>query len=316
MLSFLAALPAQTASLSCPKPVVDLGEVRGGPQIEHSFTLVNQASSSISILETSGSCGCIAAKLSNRDVSSGGTVQLNLSIATISQPDGPNLWSVRVKYRTANSKEQVLELKLRATLTREVGVSPTAVQLIGGPGMQHEIVLTDVRTEPLKLNGIRSTSNRLLVRADGWVKDGSAWKCRIQAQIAENCTAGTWDEMIQVLGDEAGYRDIRIGVRLICRGPQRVQASPDMVQLRHEANKPSGSVLVLLRDVRGQAIEISGVECADSALQARFAEGSHMTGAVRLSVVPGKTPQPRSTVKVMIRKPTSETLTIPVEVAP
>lgn len=316
LLSFLVLFPGENASLFCPEPLAQRGEVRGGPVLEHAFTLINRGSSPLTISDVSGSCGCLIPKLSTRTLGPGASARLEVAVGTVTQPDGPNTWKIEVKYRDMTNRLQTLELQLKASLVREVGLAPAAVQLIGGPGIQHEVMIMDRRRQPLKLTAVQASSPRLKVRSEHWEKDADGWKCRLQVQLADDCPVGAWDETIQILSDEADYRELRVPVRIVCRGAQRVLISPDMVQLRYATGKPTPSVMVLLRDAKGAPVEIASVECADAALTARFADGAHATGAIRLSVVSGKMPQPRSTVKIQIRKPAAETLTVPVEVAP
>jgi len=316
LLTFLVLLPGEGASLFCPEPVVQRGEVRGGPVFEHTFTLTNRGSSPLTINDVRGSCGCLATKISNRTLSPGMSAKLSVAVSTATQPDGANTWKINVQYGDSTNKAQQLELQLKASLVREVGLTPAAVQLIGGPGIQHEVMLIDRRRQPLKLTSVQASSPRLKVWSEPWEKDADGWKCRLQVQLADDCPKGSFDETILLQSDDADYRELRVPVRVVCRGTQRVLVSPDMVQLRYAPGKATPSVMVLLRDAKGESVEVASVECADTALSARFADGAHPTAAVRLSVISGKMPQPRSTVRIQIRKPGAETLTLPVEVAP
>lgn len=313
LLAALLLLPADGASLFCPKPVVELGQRRSGPGLEHSFTLTNRGTAPVTIIDARGSCGCLAPKVSKHALAPGDSARLDVAVSTLAQPDGPNTWKVLVKYRAGNA-EQTLELQLKATLVREVGLTPAAVQLIGGPGTRHDIVLTDRRQQPLKLNAIRTTSSRLHASAGDWQKSADGWMRLVRIQLAEDCPAGTWDEVVQLFGDEPAYRELQVPVRIVCRGTQRVLASPSLVRLRHAAGKPSASVLVLLRDAKGEPVEVASVECSDAALAARFAEGAYATAAVRLSIANVKVPQSRSAIRIHIRKPIVETLVVPVEI--
>jgi hypothetical protein len=84
------------------------------------------------------------------------------------------------------------------------------------------------------------------------------------------------------------------------------------VQLQIEPGRPTASFLVLVRDRRGESVEIAKVECDDPALTCRFAEGTWPTATVRVQVNKDQTPAPSSMLRIEIRQPAPETLLVPV----
>src|SRR5262249_46320710 len=145
--------------LFCPEPVVERGTVRGGPLLTQRFTLTNRGAAIVDIVEARVSCGCLTPKLSARWLQAGESATLDLEIGTISQPDGANLWSVHVLAEPASGQPQRLDLQVKANLVREVSLEPSAIRLFGGPGLTHEITLTDRRAKPFEIVAVRSSSN-------------------------------------------------------------------------------------------------------------------------------------------------------------
>src|SRR5713226_7342075 len=161
LLSLMAA-PGQTAQLACDQPVVECGQVRGGPVLHQRFTLTNKGQTTINIAEARASCGCLTPKLGTRSLKAGESTTLDLDIGTISQPDGDNLWSVRLLYQVEGSESFIpMDLRVKATLVREVGVEPAALRLIGGTSLSHEITLTDRRTKPFEVVAVRSATGKI-----------------------------------------------------------------------------------------------------------------------------------------------------------
>src|SRR5262245_50004746 len=95
----LMAVPGQAAQLVSDPAVADRGQVRGGPVLHQRFTLTNKGSAPLNIIEARTSCGCLTPKLGTRSLKPGEATALDLDIGTLSQPEGKNLWSVRLLYK-------------------------------------------------------------------------------------------------------------------------------------------------------------------------------------------------------------------------
>lgn len=308
----LLTLPAQAAPLDCAAPVVDRGQIRGGPTLTQRFTLVNRGAVDVTIVEARGSCGCLTPKLSARNLKMGESATLDLEIGTISQPEGPNLWSVRVLAQADGGAPAALDLQVKATLVREVSLEPSAIRLFGGPGLSHEITIIDRRVTPFEVTAVRTSSSRIVAMDAPWQKTAAGWTRRIRVQIASDCPAGKFADFVQILSDDPEYRELQVAVAGERRDRQRYLVTPSEVRLDVKPGKTAPSSLVLIRDRDGQAVEIEKVECDDPALTARFADGAHPTATVRISVDKGKNPAQSSTLRVLIRSPAHQTLTIPV----
>src|SRR5438132_7811831 len=117
----LMAVPGQAAPLVSDPPVADRGQVRGGPVLHQRFTLTNKGQAALTIVEARASCGCLSPKLAARALKPGESTTLDLDIGTISQPEGDNLWSVRLLYQADGADAPVpMDLRVKATLVREV----------------------------------------------------------------------------------------------------------------------------------------------------------------------------------------------------
>ena len=208
----LLAVPGQAAPLACDSPVADRGQVRGGPVLHQRFTLTNKGQAALSIVEARASCGCLLPKLAARTLKPGEATTLDLDIGTVSQPAGDNLWSVRVLYQVDGTDASVpLDLRVKATLTREVGVEPAAMRLIGSPNLSAEITLTDRRAKPFEVVAVRSAAGK--IADDGpWQQVDGKWVRKIRVHIADDCPAGKFDEILVIYGNDPDYRELRVTV--------------------------------------------------------------------------------------------------------
>src|SRR5439155_10815963 len=138
--------------------------MRGGPMLRQQFEVVNRGDAMLAIVHVQPSCGCLAPRISSRTLRPNESATVEVRIGTISQPEGDNLWTVRLFYRTAGSEmDQIADLQVRAKLTREVAIQPAALRLSGKPGLAHEIVLMDRRAKPMELAAVAVSSNKIAV---------------------------------------------------------------------------------------------------------------------------------------------------------
>lgn len=213
----LAFTPGMSPGLTCSKPVVDLGPTRGGPAIKQTFQVSNGGSNQIAIVHVQPSCGCLAPTLGARTLKPGESTDVSIQIGTISQPEGDNLWTVRLFYREEGSTEnQMLDLQVKAKLEREVCLEPAALRLSGKPGLSHEMTLTDRRAKPLAISRVVATSNRLnATMDDDWRPTDKGWVRKIRITLTADCPVGRHEEIIQVFSSDPDYRELRVNVSAV-----------------------------------------------------------------------------------------------------
>ena len=102
------------------------------------------------IAEARASCGCLTPRLTAREVKPGEEMGVELEINTLSQPSGPNSWTVQLRYRERETLKETT-LRLSAQLISEVMVEPAAMVLLADKSAGHEVKVTDTRSKPFKL---------------------------------------------------------------------------------------------------------------------------------------------------------------------
>jgi hypothetical protein len=203
---------------------------------------------------------------------------------------------------------------VRAKLTREVAVQPAALRLSGKPGLAHEITVTDRRAKPMEIAAVAVSSNKIAVLDEGrWERSAEGWVRKVHVRLSADCPAGRHEEVVQIVGIDEDYRDIRVNVSANRTDTMRYAISPSEARLSCEAGK-GGETMVLIRDAEGQVVQIESAEADDPALSVRFAEQPQATAALRISAAPGATPQRWSSVRVRVRTPVAQTVVVPVTV--
>jgi len=237
-----------------------------------------------------------------------------LEINTLSQAPGPHTWAVTLKYQTANVSRE-LSLRLTARLVREVTVQPAALVVFADKIAQHELVLTDLRAEPLVIREACASSGKLCARIGDPTRDvhgHTTWKIRLA--VADDYPDGRHEEILHVYTHDPRYQDLRVPLTVIKRVQQRLAATPGEVVLVAPAGQPFPSRIVLIRDEQGQSVHIDEVLADDPAIIGQWAPGPGAMVTLRIRaegrLLSGESL--RSAVHIRIDQPIRETLTIPV----
>ncbi len=310
----LSFYSGQAQPLQCAQAVVERGLTRGGPAIVQSFDVVNRGTTDLKIVNAQPSCGCLAPTTNRTTLKPGESANIQIKIGTLSQPEGDNLWTVRLFYRVAGSETDLtLDLQVKAKLQREVGTEPAALRLAGKPGLAHEVTITDRRAKPMELTRVETTSPSISATLDpAWQSTPDGWVRKVRVMLTQECPSGKHEEALQILSDDPDYREMRISITAVRTDKKRFEVAPGQLTLEANSTSSNASATALIRDYEGQPIEIEQVEAEDPALAATFAPGSRSTASVRVIVNAGQAPARWSTLRVYVKQPVAQTVTIPV----
>lgn len=305
---------AARAELRIPQPVADAGDVRSGPQLSHRFSLVNDGPDLVTVTAVQTSCGCLTPRLDRHTLAPGEQGSLLLEVNTLSQPAGPNSWSVHVRCRHG-STEQELTLLLKAQLITEVTVQPAAMTVFVEQALAHEVTVTDLRAKPFTVTRVQSSSPHLAASITQQARDGQGhWIGKVNLELSASFPEGHHAETISIYTDDPAYAELKVPVTIVKRARQRLSALPAQVTLLAAHGQPVPSRIVLIRDANDQAVVVDHITADDPAVVCQWAQGPNNLATVKITVdrtrVPGE--HLRSAVHVQLSQPLSETVTIPV----
>lgn len=308
--SIVACLLGTSPGLACDHRAIDRGDIRGGPPLSHRFVLVNRGESEVRIVHLQPSCGCLTSRLTGKVLKPSESVDLVVHVATISQPEGVNLWTTTVFYRLAGSDvDHKLDLQIRANLVREVAIQPTSLRLSGKPGLAHAVQLFDCRSQPMEVVWATTSSPRLAVRdAGSWQRVDAKWVRTFHVRMSADCPPGRHEDYIQIVARDPDYQDIRIPVTLTRTDRQRVVASPPEIVLSPSQNE----FMLILHDREEQPVEVEGVISEDPSLSVRLPSSPQRRLSMRVERRGAQVPQPWSVLRVQVRSPERQTVVIPV----
>src|SRR5438876_1065814 len=105
--SVLITASQARSELRVPAPLVDLGDVKSGLPLTHSFELINDGPEAVEIRETRASCGCLIGKVEPRIIQPGERGTLVMNMHTLGQAAGPHSWKATVAYRQGGVASEI-----------------------------------------------------------------------------------------------------------------------------------------------------------------------------------------------------------------
>src|SRR5262245_56154620 len=118
------AVPSARADLLIEKPLVNLGDIKGGVPLQHRLELRNSGEQATDILEVTASCGCLAPRLDKRSLQPGEKTTLALELRPLGQRNGPHAWNGLVRYRQGQEVREAI-FTVKAIIHNDVTVQPT-----------------------------------------------------------------------------------------------------------------------------------------------------------------------------------------------
>jgi hypothetical protein len=308
--------PQARADLQFTQPVVNLGEVRSGTPLVHDFPFTNAGPDVVEISDVQGSCGCLKPNLQPRSYKPGEQGTLRVEANTLTQSAGPHLWRIRVNYRSGNIFYE-MQLMMSARIITEVTVQPASLTVFADHAVGHELLLTDLRPQPLSIKEMRATSPKLTPRLADEFRDGFGRLVRkISLEVADDFPEGRHEEVLDIFTDDATYKDLKVPVTIVKRSRQRFSAAPSSVSLLAPSGQAVPARIVQIRDSENGAVLIDKVTTADDAILCQWARGPNNLATLRISVdrrhIQGD--HWHGSLQVHIKQPVDETVTIPVSV--
>jgi hypothetical protein len=298
------------------EPAVNLGEVRGGTPLVHDFHFTNAGPDIVEISDVHASCGCLKPQLEPRTFKPAEEGTLRVEANSLSQSAGPHVWTIRVNYRSGNTFYE-MQLMMSARIITEVTIQPASLTVFADHAVGQDLMLTDLRQQPLSIKEMRATSPKLTPRLTEEFRDGFGRLVRkISLEVAADFPEGRHEEVLDIFTDDATYKDLKVPVTIVKRARQRISATPSSVSLLVPAGQAAPARIVQIRDNESGAVLIDKVTTTDDAILCQWARGPNNLATLRISVDRSLIHDEswRGSLQVHILKPVEETLTIPVSV--
>lgn len=309
-----AVLPMARAELRFTQPSADVGEVRTGTPLVQSFAFTNAGSKPVTLIEARASCGCLIPQVERRTYAPGETATLRLEVNTLTQPAGPNTWTVRVRWRE-REQEAETTLTLSARLVTEIQVEPAALTIFAERPIAHELRVTDLRPRALHVTAVAASAPALHVRLLDPGSDGHGRATYpICLEVGGDFPEGRHEEKVLIVTDDPAYRELKVPVTIVKQPRHKVTALPAEVRLAAPAGQPVPSRIVLLRDADQRRVVVERVTADDPAIVCQFAAGPNEMTTLKVQVDRNRLRGSRlqTAVHVQMSGPTAETVTIPV----
>lgn len=199
---------------------------------------------------------------------------------------------------------------MSADIINEITIQPASLALFTSAELAQNIVLTDSRSQPLKVLAVRSSHQCL--KGELVSQEGGTIRLRVVATGA--FPPGRHDETIALYTNDALYAHLAVPVTVVKEQRRRVMAIPEAVTF--PPDQAAGPVMVRLRCPTGEAIAIDKVEASDPAIGCRWAAGADGWATLRVHLDQSKLKAGSldGQLTVFFRRPAGECLVIVVRV--
>jgi hypothetical protein len=296
------------ADLETTTPILNLGDIRGGMPLQVTFPLVNRGEAAITILEIKRGCDCLTPQLDKRLLQPGDKTTLSMAVRTLGHAEGPHAWTASVRYRMGDA-ERELPLAIRATIKNDVTVQPAACALFVESTLRQEVTLTDRRQPRLTVTRAQTALSAIKVE----VKSQACGTTKIILEAsAAGLAPGRYSDVLSIYTNDSMYPHLQVPITLIRLSDKAVMAAPEDVKLIANGGEAIPSTLIRLRARDDQAVVIEKATADDPAVTCTWAAGPGTYATLRIRV--NATRSLETIVRVQLREPVRETLTIPVQI--
>src|SRR5262245_44845923 len=256
---------AAGADLRIEKPLVELGEIKGGLKLQQRLSLVNSGNQPLELLDVKASCGCLVPRFGKRTLAPGEKTSVVLDIRPLGQADGAHAWNGLIRYRQGGEVKDTA-FSIRATLHNEVSIQPTVLAMFVEGTLRQEVTVTDRRKTPLKV--IQAQVSCPALRVESKVQKDGVTKIVLEAD-GKALTQNRQETLLNIVTDDPVYTDFQIPLTLIKAGASSVTASPEKIVFRLASGQREASALVRLRS-RGPVV-IDKVESSNPVFKCTWA---------------------------------------------
>lgn len=302
------SLFAPPSPLQCAEPTAAKGDVKCGPPLVHVFELRHAGMAGLlTITNIEAGCGCLRRHLSATVLKPGDAAQLTVEVNTLTQPEGPNRWGLRISYRLDDGPATgALDLAISGKVVREISLAPPQLALSTTGEVVRTLTLTDRRLKPLTLTRAESTSPHLTAT----IAPRRDAETTITLTLAAAAPAGVRDEAVVLYSDDPEYPEFRVPVRVEKRAAGAAVVVPDAVALRFAAGEKAASALVQVRNPAGKDVAIEKVESDHPSVTAKSSTTRGPVAAIRVMVAAGSAG--RTDLRIHLAEPPGQLVILPV----
>lgn len=289
-LTTLVGLLLQTvasAELVFTPAEIDLGNLKAGQISQRLVQVRNSSATTVTITELKASCGCLALKMTPLTLESGQSGTLAFQVNTLTAETGRQGWRIIIRYLEAGAQRQA-EFVVQAAVTQEIVVEPSSLTIYGGRRTtEHTFQIVDSRSTPLVITKAETSSPNLIV-APAPKRTETPARTEVKLTIQEGFSEGRHDERMTLYTNDPEYPTLQVPVAIISRPPARFTAQPMSVAFRRESNEARPKRRVVLRDNKGEQIQVERIETECDAVTAEVEKGGGSTAMLILSCDRGK----------------------------
>ncbi|MBX9681920.1 MAG: DUF1573 domain-containing protein [Gemmataceae bacterium] len=301
---WLACVASARGELKVDRPIVDLGEVRGGQRVSAPFEFSNAGTEPIELLDMERSCGCVQPQWQKRSLAAGEKSSVVLELRTLGQTEGMRTWSAQIVYREAGVIRKT-PIAIRGDLKHDIVVQPAHLAMAVRGELSQDIVVQDRRSQPFRILAVRTEVKGVSLE----MRDEGNGRTRVVVRAkAGELPMDRQSGMATLLTNDPVYDRLEIPLTIERSKEAAIAVDPEQPVIRLGLGESVGAVTLRLRSRTDQAVEVDSIQPSESHIKATWTKTSTGGAAVRVQATRS------GTASLHIRLKDGDELSIPIDV--
>jgi hypothetical protein len=293
----------------------EVGKQRTGVALKHRFVLVNQGNQPLHIVMVKPGCGCLKPTLERAVLAPREQTSIRVEVQTATQAVGKNAWRLTVRYREGNTEGE-LPLHIQADLVRDVTLQPAALLVHTTAPIRHTLTLLEHREKPMEIRAAVTSAPGVEVRVEPVVREVNAWRRMITVDIGGQCPQGQVQGIVCLYTDDPTCPELKVPLTIHKQTSGRVKVAPSTAEILANVQGALPARVMHVTATTGEAVVVERVEPSHPCIRCSFASGPGSRATLRIHVEREQLPAGpfEGSVKVYMRQPVGEVVTVPVQV--
>jgi hypothetical protein len=211
-----------------------------------------------------------------------------------------------------------LPVTVQAILVPVVSVQPASLIISTQTAARGQFLLTERQDRPLPIQTVSVTSPHVRATCSDPIRRPEGWERTIVLEVLPSMPEGRCEDSLKILSNDSRYPELSVPFTVIKHSADRVQASPQSLNLAVLNATPLPSSIVLLSSGGDKPVLVERVETSHPFMQCTWATGPGPRSTLRIQFDRDKMPEDKrfeGSIRVQLRQPTAEVVTIPVHCA-
>lgn len=210
--------------------LVDLGKIGRGWAGQATWKIQNTQKLPLIITQIQPGCHCVEPEVDQNKLEIGQTATIKARIRTLSQPEGPVSWKLKVHYRQGN-QTGTMDLLAKAELVGDLICEPTILVFKGDGSLAIPLTLKDRRKPGIEVTKV--SAGLKSIKVDLQKSEPGDNLIRVEKLPGPS---GHQKGFLVLETNDPLYPQLEVPVQLETSSTQKVEATPSVIQISSNGN--------------------------------------------------------------------------------